>query len=188
MKTSSYQTSHSSSPPTPSLRADWPGHQPAGRGNNRNAHAADDRANSDLPDIAPRAGPRNALQIGDHAAAVRRVAQENAQRLLAFFFHHFEIREVAFVLQNARRFQSSASRTAYPHAECLATRAVANSRQKIGNGIGCHSLSSLPAGFHDAGNFSLEREAAETDAAHLELSEACRARARRSGSGCAGES
>src|SRR5271169_981667 len=30
-------------------------------------------------------------------------------------------------------------------------------------------LSSLPAGLHDAGNFSLEREAAETDTAHLEL-------------------
>src|SRR5271170_2211933 len=32
-------------------------------------------------------------------------------------------------------------------------------------------LSSLPAGLHHAGNFSLEREAAETDAAHLELSQ-----------------
>src|SRR5579862_2870549 len=30
-------------------------------------------------------------------------------------------------------------------------------------------LSSLPAGLHHAGDFSLEREAAETDAAHLEL-------------------
>jgi hypothetical protein len=30
-------------------------------------------------------------------------------------------------------------------------------------------LQSLPAGFHDAGNFSLERETAKTDAAHLEL-------------------
>src|SRR5580692_4239921 len=32
-------------------------------------------------------------------------------------------------------------------------------------------LSSLPAGLHHAGNFSLEREAAETDTAHLELAE-----------------
>src|SRR5271168_2607761 len=32
-------------------------------------------------------------------------------------------------------------------------------------------LSSLPAGLHDAGNFTLEREAAETDTAHLELPE-----------------
>jgi hypothetical protein len=30
-------------------------------------------------------------------------------------------------------------------------------------------LQSLPTGFHDAGNFSLERETAKTDAAHLEL-------------------
>src|SRR5580693_2005208 len=29
----------------------------------------------------------------------------------------------------------------------------------------------LPAGFHDAGNFSLERHTAETDAAHLELAD-----------------
>jgi hypothetical protein len=32
-------------------------------------------------------------------------------------------------------------------------------------------LESLPAGFHDAGDFSLESEAAKTDAAHLELPE-----------------
>src|SRR5579863_9084510 len=32
-------------------------------------------------------------------------------------------------------------------------------------------LSSLPAGLHDARDFSLEREAAETDTAHLELPE-----------------
>jgi hypothetical protein len=31
-------------------------------------------------------------------------------------------------------------------------------------------LSSLPAGLHHSGNFSLEREAAETDTAHLKLS------------------
>src|ERR1022692_720527 len=31
--------------------------------------------------------------------------------------------------------------------------------------------SSLPTGFHDAGNFSLERVSAETDAAHFELPE-----------------
>src|ERR1700722_18447951 len=32
-------------------------------------------------------------------------------------------------------------------------------------------LWSLPTGFHDAGNFALERVAAETDAAHFELSQ-----------------
>src|SRR5580658_7565555 len=32
-------------------------------------------------------------------------------------------------------------------------------------------LSSLPAGLHHAGDFPLEREAAETDSAHLELPE-----------------
>src|SRR5215469_14462183 len=31
------------------------------------------------------------------------------------------------------------------------------------------SLKELPTGFHDAGNFSLERYAAKTDTAHLEL-------------------
>jgi hypothetical protein len=30
-------------------------------------------------------------------------------------------------------------------------------------------LESLPTGFHNAGNFSLERETSKTDAAHLEL-------------------
>src|ERR1700758_3314709 len=53
-------------------------------------------------------------------------------------------------------------------------RSIANPRQHIGDWIGGHSVlylhPFLPASLHDAGNFSFEREATETDAAHLELS------------------
>src|SRR5271169_4851345 len=37
--------------------------------------------------------------------------------------------------------------------------------------IGSVCIALLPTGFHDAGNFSLERHTAKTDAAHLELAD-----------------
>src|SRR5215472_37512 len=55
----------------------------------------------------------------------------------------------------------------------LGGRRVAEARQKIGNGIRLHNSpnSLLPTRFHDARNFSTERHAAKTDAAHLELAD-----------------
>jgi hypothetical protein len=62
----------------------------------------------------------------------------------------------------------------------LRHRGIANPRQHIGNGISCHSsftfsslpaCSTLPAGFHHSGNFSLERVSAETYTAHFELAD-----------------
>src|SRR5271170_5410593 len=53
---------------------------------------------------------------------------------------------------------------------CLAAVALRMRVRKSAMGSVCIVLLVLlPAGFHDAGNFSLERHAAETDAAHLEL-------------------
>ncbi len=49
-------------------------------------------------------------------------------------------------------------------------------------------LSSSPTRLHHAGDFSLEREAAETDAAHFETCSGRRGRGRKSGNGSAGGS
>src|SRR5271154_1556106 len=55
---------------------------------------------------------------------------------------------------------------------CLAAVALRRRVKKSAMGSVCMSLLVLlPAGFRDAGNFSLERHAAETDAAHLELAD-----------------
>src|SRR5580700_4824982 len=57
-------------------------HQALRGGDDRNSHSAHHLANVRLAHVAPRTRERDALQIGDHAAAVRGVAQEEAQRLL----------------------------------------------------------------------------------------------------------
>src|SRR5215813_8616959 len=52
---------------------------------------------------------------------------------------------------------------------CLAAAALRMRVRKSPMGSVCMVL--LPARFHDAGNFALERHAAETDAAHLEFAD-----------------
>src|SRR5580700_6459283 len=52
---------------------------------------------------------------------------------------------------------------------CLAAAALRMRVKKSAMGSVCIAL--LPARFHDAGNFSLERHTAKTDAAHLELAD-----------------
>src|SRR5215472_11740290 len=80
-----------------------PGHEPARSGKNGDAHPADNRANPGLCDVTARPRPRNPLEVGDHAAPVGGVTQENTQRLFPFLLlHHFVIREITLVLQNSR--------------------------------------------------------------------------------------
>src|SRR6266849_7236610 len=52
---------------------------------------------------------------------------------------------------------------------CFAAVALRMRVRKSAIGSVCITL--LPARFHDAGDFSLQRHAAETDAAHLELAD-----------------
>src|SRR5216684_1324051 len=52
---------------------------------------------------------------------------------------------------------------------CLAAAALRRRVRKSAMGSVCITL--LPAGFHDAGNFSLQRHTAKTDSAHLELAD-----------------
>src|SRR5579859_459428 len=55
---------------------------------------------------------------------------------------------------------------------CLAAAALRMRVKKSPMGSVCIIfLWLLPAGFHDAGNFALERHAAKTDAAHLKLAD-----------------
>src|SRR5437773_9203210 len=52
---------------------------------------------------------------------------------------------------------------------CLAAAALRRRVRKSAIGSVCIVL--LPAGFHDAGNFALQRHPAETDSAHLKLAD-----------------
>src|SRR5258706_6544330 len=131
------------------------------------------RAYSARAEIIALAGARDALHAGDHAAAVRGVFQEDAQGLAGLvLLDHLIGGDVALFLEDARDLGLEL-RDRDVHTLVLRGSRVADARQKIGNGIRLHNvpISLLPAGFHDAGNFSLERHAAETDAAHLKLAD-----------------
>src|SRR5277367_3141839 len=66
-------------------------HQTLWRRQNIDAQAANDRANVGYTQITARAGARNALHAGDHAAAVRCVLQEYTQHFARLIFvHHLE--------------------------------------------------------------------------------------------------
>src|SRR5229473_2201251 len=145
-------------------------HQTFGSGDDADAQPAHHRLDVVRADIETRSGTRNALDAGNDAAAIRRVLQENAQSFVAFVLvHHLESRNIALFLQNAGQFALQTRRRDIDTL-MLGSYCVADAGQKIGYGISLHnSPKSLPTGFRDAGNFSLERHAAETDTAHLKL-------------------
>ena len=118
----SYQTSHKQFAAHAFLaRRSARSSRPRGVDRMRNAHAADHRANLGLAHVAPAAGPRNALQIGDHAAAVGGVAQEDAQRLLALWSRPRLCRSRGSLLPSrSGRFRLSASTTANRRARACA--------------------------------------------------------------------
>src|SRR5271163_1434988 len=106
-----------------------PGHQALGRRHNRNPHSAHYLPDVRLAHIPPRSRPRDALQVRDYAAAVRRVAQKQAQRLFRLLlFHNLEIRQISFLFQDARQLHLQL-RAGQIHARVLRARGVANSRQ-----------------------------------------------------------
>src|SRR5260221_575614 len=117
-----------------------PAHQTFRRGDNADAQAADDRANIRGADISARPRTRDALYAGDHAAAVRRVLQEDAKHLARFVFvDKLEGRDVTLVLQNTRDFGLELGH-GNVHALMLCCVGVANSRQKIAYGIRLHNF------------------------------------------------
>src|SRR5205085_11890179 len=154
-------------------------HHASRRGQNADAQSADHRADLRRPAVSARAGPGNALQTADDAAAVGRVLQEDAQHFARFVLVHELVgRDVALFLEDARDFRLEL-RNGNVKALMLGGHRVAEARQKIGNGIGLHVspvLASLPrrllpTRFHHSGNFPAQRHAAKTDAAHLKFSD-----------------
>src|SRR5579864_7462470 len=118
------------------------GHDSARRGKNRDAHAAHDWTNAVLADVTAAAGPRNALQIREHAALVAGVAEKDAQDFLFVLVHHFVGGNVALFLQDARNFNFQFRRRQI-HTRMARAHRVANPGEHVSNGIGGH-LFSLP--------------------------------------------
>src|SRR5579859_922600 len=115
--------------------------QPFWRRQNVDSEPADHRTDLGIAEIPARSGSRNALDPGNHAAAVRRVLQKHAQNFpRLIFFYHLEGRDVALFLQNARNFRLQPRRRDV-HALVFGGRGVADARQKIGYGIRLHRFS-----------------------------------------------
>src|ERR1700751_438668 len=149
------------------------GHQAFRRGQDADAEPADDRRDFLGPQVVALARARNALHAGDHAAAVRGVLEKDTQSLARLaLLDQFVGRDVTLFLKNTGNLGFEL-RNRDVHALVLGGRGVANSGQKIGNGIRLHNfpISLLPARFHDSRDLSLESHAAETNAAHLELAD-----------------
>src|SRR5579871_6500155 len=116
------------------------GHHALGRGHDADAHAADHWPNLGRAEIAPAARLRHAAQVGDHAALVRRVLEEEAQRLARLvFLDQLVGGDVALFLEDAGDFHLQL-RGGYIDARVASFRRVANPCQQIGNGIGLHIL------------------------------------------------
>src|SRR5712692_5498514 len=114
-------------------------HNPFRRGQNADAQPAHDRANFVRATVGPRAWPGDALQARDHAAAVRRVLQKDAQQFSCFVFVHQLVgRDVALFLQDARDVRLE-FRDGNIDALVFGGRRVAEARQKIGYGIRLHN-------------------------------------------------
>ena len=109
-----YQTWHSTSPPTPSLRADDPVITPRGVVRILIPSPPSTRGTVFRPDVHPAAGTRHALDPRDHRHIARRVFEINADRLLGALFGELVVGDVAFVLQNLARCPSSAAMPARP--------------------------------------------------------------------------
>src|SRR5207302_3523042 len=119
---------------------------------------------------------------GDHAAAVRGVLQENAQRFARLVLVHQLVgRDVALFLEDARDFGLEL-RDRNIDALVLGGRRVAEARQKIGNGIRLHSSPtswlSRRRGFHPSAPSRENRFCTSGICGYT------RARGRSSGSGC----
>src|SRR6266481_5460018 len=157
-------------------------HQPLRRGHDADAQSAHHGTDVRRAEIRACARARDALQPGDHAAAVRRVLQENAQHLTRLVFvHQFVGRDVALFLQDARDLGlQPGNRNVY--ALVLGGRRVAEARQKIGNGVRLHNspTSSLSRrrGFRPSAPYRENRFCTSGTCGYT------RARGRSSGSGC----
>src|SRR4029077_6299026 len=114
-------------------------HQSLRRGQNADAQPADDGLDLLRTDIKASARTRNPLDAGDDAAAVRRVLQKNAKRLVALVFvHHLECGDVTLFLEDAGNLALQ-TRCRNVDALVLGGNRVADAGQKIGNGIGLHN-------------------------------------------------
>src|SRR5438445_1871415 len=114
-------------------------HQSLRRGQNTDAQPADDRLDVLRTDIKARARTRNPLDAGDDTAAVRRVFQKNAKRLVALVFvHHLECGDITLFLEDAGNLALQ-TRCRNIDALVLGGNRVADAGQKIGNGIGLHN-------------------------------------------------
>src|SRR5690348_7130127 len=99
----------------PNLAQDFPaqaflarlasGHNPAGGGQDVDAHTAEYARNLAAPHVHPAPRLRHARQVGDGGFITVAVLQINPQNLVALLLHRLEVGDVALFLENAGDLQ-----------------------------------------------------------------------------------
>src|SRR5215470_112693 len=153
--------------PDPLLARLAVGDHAARGGDERHAHAAEDRGDLVVGDVDAAAWRRHPHQPRDHPLVAGAVLEIDAQRVLLVVVQHAEVLDEPLVLQQLGD----------THLEpggrdvdllVLGVAGVADAGQQIGDGIAAHGL---PARLHDARHLALEGELPEAQAAHPELAQ-----------------
>src|SRR5690242_1264002 len=114
------------------------GHNAARGAQDAHTQTAENAANFLDADVTPAARPRNAVQVRDHRALVRRVFQKNAQRFARFrLVDHFIGGDKALLLEYSGDFDLQL-RSRQLHSRMPGVGGIAYAREHVGNGIGLH--------------------------------------------------
>src|SRR6185312_798423 len=149
------------------------GHHAARRRQDAGAEPREHFRHVVAPEVDAAAGTADALDARDEPLAVRAVLEEQAQRLAGArpavgLVEHFEARDVALVLQDARDVGLDARRR-HVHTRVLRDDGVANPSKHVRDRI-CHSPDLfLPAALGDARDITFQRQFPEAQTAEREL-------------------
>src|SRR5215813_2392650 len=120
------------------------GYDTPGRGHDRHAHAAEDGRDRVVADVDPPSRRRHTHQPRDHLLVGRAVLEIDAERVLLGVLEHTKVLDEALALEDLGDAQLEPGRRDV-HLLVLGPAGVADTRQKIGDGIASHRcLTSSP--------------------------------------------
>src|SRR5262245_45615619 len=133
----------------------------------RDAHPAHHLRQVGVLDVLAPAGTADALHADDRARAIAAVLEYERQRARELGLHR-ETVDIALVLEDLGDAHLDLGQRHVGSSMAREDRIV-DAAQHVGDGIGRHSVLSLPARFRDPGDLTAECKVTQTDAAQLEL-------------------
>src|SRR5436305_5928593 len=145
------------------------GHHPLGRRDDRRSHPPLDPRDVGMVDVCPAAGPRNALEAGDHRRPLARVLQSHPQLPAGITGRGRDLLEgldVSLLGEDAREL-SLHTRVGNVDVVMLRRGGIAQPRQEVRDGVGHRHR--LPTRFGHPGHISVVRQLAQADPAEPKL-------------------